>query len=90
VKRNLKKGIEAKELFAKLEQEVGVLEIDLLPKEEAQAIQDYLWELTDCRTVPRIFIKGKIIGKCYKSFKFIGGYDDTKDLFDKDELKNYL
>ena len=57
-----------------------VLEIDELSKETGQAVQDYLWEITNCRTVPRLFINQKCIGGC----------DDTRDLIEKDELKNFL
>ena len=40
------------------------------------AIQDYLWDLTGCRTVPRIFMTGVCIG----------GYDDVKIMHEEGML----
>jgi len=39
-------------------------EIDALPGNETQAIQDAMQEMTGARTVPRIFFSGKCIGGC--------------------------
>ena len=44
------------------------------------AVQDYLWNLTGCRTVPRIFFRGKCIG----------GFDDVQELHEAGRLRSLL
>eukprot|EP00931_Biecheleriopsis_adriatica_P064907 TRINITY_DN39574_c0_g1_i2.p1 TRINITY_DN39574_c0_g1~~TRINITY_DN39574_c0_g1_i2.p1 ORF type:complete len:173 (-),score=33.09 TRINITY_DN39574_c0_g1_i2:267-785(-) len=51
-----------------------------LPWNEVDEMQDYMKSLTGGRSVPRVFIGGK----------FIGGGDDTLELYERGELKGLL
>ena len=55
-----------------------VLELD--ERDDCDAIQDYLGQLTGARSVPRVFVGGK----------FIGGGDDTVAAHTKGTLKQML
>jgi glutaredoxin 3 len=54
--------------------------VELDERDDGNAIQDYLGQLTGGRSVPRVFVGGK----------FIGGGDDTVALHNKGELKKKL
>ncbi|DBB14430.1 TPA: hypothetical protein ACH3X3_004727 [Trebouxia sp. C0006] len=71
-----------KKAKAALQQDLGsnftVVELD--ERQDGEAIQDYLNQLTGGRSVPRVFIGGK----------FIGGGDDTVSKQQSGELKKIL
>ena len=74
--------VEVKELLEKHtnKENISVMELDMLDEKKMIAIQDYLWEITQCRTVPRVFIDQKNIGGC----------DDCRDLEQNDKLKDFF
>lgn len=51
--------------------------IELDDREDAQDIQDVLYEITGARTVPRVFLNGECLG----------GGTDVKKLYDSGELE---
>lgn len=57
-----------------------VVELDKLPDGDGPLIQDFLYEMTDQRTVPNIFIAGM----------HIGGNSDIEDLLFDGELHTLL
>jgi glutaredoxin 3 len=63
---------------------VQVIELDDFPTSELDldmaAVQDYLWDITGCRTVPRIFVGGSCLG----------GFDDIKELHEGGRLAPVL
>ncbi|XP_063985763.1 uncharacterized protein LOC135166939 isoform X2 [Diachasmimorpha longicaudata] len=68
----------AKEVFEKLKQGYGVIELD--ERDDADEVQDILGELTGARSVPRVFIKGE----------FIGGGTDVQKMYQSGELVKKL
>jgi glutaredoxin 3 len=68
----------AKETLRSLGANPVVFELDL--RSDGVAIQEYLYRLTDRRTVPNVFIKGKSIG----------GGDDTEAMYKSGQLKDKL
>ena len=71
---------EVVELLASCGAEAFVIHLDHLEEVEMHLIQDVLWELTDQRTVPRVFSHGKCIGGC----------DDCRDLHAEGKLEAML
>mmetsp|Transcript_133928 Transcript_133928/g.250551 ORF Transcript_133928/g.250551 Transcript_133928/m.250551 type:complete len:355 (+) Transcript_133928:65-1129(+) len=67
---------QAKEAFNEIGHPISVLELDKLPEEQADAMQDHLQTLTGARTVPRVFV----------GHKFIGGGTDVARLAETGEL----
>jgi glutaredoxin 3 len=54
--------VRAKKLFQNLNQEASIIELDRVAN--GNEIQDYLYSITQQRTVPNIFIGQKHIGGC--------------------------
>ncbi|XP_050526785.1 glutaredoxin-2, mitochondrial-like [Daktulosphaira vitifoliae] len=67
-----------KEIFTKLKATFKAIELD--EREDMDAIQDALQEITGARSVPRVFINGK----------FIGGGSDVKKLNSNGELAKLI
>lgn len=68
---------QAKQAFNDIGHPISVLELDKLPEEQANAMQDHFQTLTGARTVPRVFV----------GHKFIGGGTDVVRLAETGELK---
>ncbi|CAG9817797.1 unnamed protein product [Phaedon cochleariae] len=68
----------AKEVFDKLN--AKYTEITLENRDDGEAIQSILGEMTGARTVPRVFVNGKCIG----------GGSDVKALHQKGELQKMI
>ncbi|PSN58141.1 hypothetical protein C0J52_01004 [Blattella germanica] len=64
----------AKEVFDNLKQKYTTIELD--NRDDADAIQSVLGEMTGARTVPRVFVKGECLG----------GGSDVKQLYDSGKL----
>ena len=79
-----------KELFSRYKEklkdtipefEVSVIELDLLPNpSDASMIQGYLFELTNQRTVPNIFVGGR----------HLGGNSDIQTMDKTGRLEDYM
>ena len=60
---------------------VNIIDLEIIPTSKSfhmSAVQDYLWDLTGCRTVPRVFVDGLCIG----------GYDDMRLLHEEGSLSS--
>ncbi|XP_046991020.1 glutaredoxin isoform X1 [Schistocerca americana] len=68
----------AKEVFDKLKYKYTAIELD--NRDDGDAIQSALAEITGARTVPRVFVKGK----------FVGGGTDVKQLYETGQLVQML
>ena len=55
-------------------EKIKIMEIE--NHQDCQEIQDYMWQLTGERTVPRVFIGGK----------FIGGGTETREYYQSGQL----
>ncbi|KAK7869645.1 hypothetical protein R5R35_010013 [Gryllus longicercus] len=68
----------AKEVFNKINVTYSAIELD--KRDDADAIQDILGEITGARTVPRVFVKGQCIG----------GGTDVKKMYEAGKLEVLL
>ncbi|KAJ9593725.1 hypothetical protein L9F63_014698, partial [Diploptera punctata] len=68
----------AKEVFDNLKQKYTAIELD--NRDDGDAIQSVLGEMTGARSVPRVFVKGECLG----------GGTDVKKLYDSGKLVEKL
>ncbi|XP_045774361.1 glutaredoxin-C4-like [Maniola jurtina] len=68
----------AKDVFGKVKQPIKVYELD--ERDDGQAIQDSLAQISGFRTVPQVFINGTCVG----------GGSDVKKLYDSGKLEPML
>ncbi|XP_044738397.1 glutaredoxin-C4-like [Chrysoperla carnea] len=68
----------AKEVFDKLKHKYTAIELD--ERNDTDAVQDILGEMTGARSVPRVFVNGQ----------FIGGGTDVKALYESGDLQKKL